>query len=364
MNAWIDRTTGKSLTKRDKALSIDVHSHAIPVEALGAIRDEPFKYGLALREDSGGNTSLVLASGHAFPLYAGFHDPKTRLADMDARGVFMEIVTPAPNAFSYDLPPETEVPFIRLINDGIAAMCGQAPDRLFPGGALPLQDIPSSCAEVERLHKAYGVRLVLLNTNVLGRYYDDPAFLPLFATCERLGVTMFFHPQHNNLSYGLDAYYLVNLLGNPVDTTVSAARLVLGGALKKHPNVNCLFAHGGGFLPYQRGRIERGFAVRDEPGVHLGSEDPPAGYFDRLCFDTITHSPEALAFLIASHGADRILLGSDYPFDMADLRSAEGILGIPGLSDGDRTSILRLNAERMLAGRNTIHKEAENETLA
>ena len=328
-------------------MSIDVHSHAIPLEALEGFKSEPFKYGLELREDSAGQKSLVTPSGFAFPVYEGFYDAQTRLKDLDARHVEKEILTPAPNSFFYDIPAEIEIPFIRKINDGIAAMCRQAPERLIPGGALPMQDIAASCDEAERLHKAYGVRLLLVNTNIGGKYYDDPSFFPLFEICEKLGVVLFFHPAHNNTSYGLAPYYLTNLVGNPVDTTVSAARLVLGGALRKYPRCKCLFAHGGGFLPYQRGRLEHGFRVREEPKVNLGEENEPAKYFDELLFDTITHRDEALAFLISTHGAERVMLGSDYPFDMADVRPSDVVLNVHNLSDEDKDKVLRINAENL-----------------
>ncbi len=326
---------------------IDVHSHAIPKEALEGFQNEPFKYGLSLQEDNDGTKRLVAPSGFSFPVYAGFYDAETRVKDLDARNVDMEIVTPAPNTVFYDLPIEESLPFVRRVNDGIAALCKQAPDRLIPGGTLPMQDVPAACAEVERLVKEHGMHIVLVNTSVNGHYYDEPQYLPLFEVCERLDVIIFFHPQHNNTSYGLGPYYLTNILGNPVDTTVSATRLVLGGALTKYPGCKCLFAHGGGFLPYQRGRLEHGFKVRQEPKVTLG-DAPLAEYIDSLYFDTITHSDDAFSFLISSHGADHIMLGSDYPFDMADVRPAETVLDLPGVTRGEKDDILCKNIARLI----------------
>lgn len=321
-------------------MNIDVHSHAIPREALDGFKNEPFKYGLSLKEDKDGRKFLAAPSGFEFPVYAGFYDAKTRVKDLDARNVDKEIVTPAPNTVFYDLPIEQSLPFVQSVNDGVAAMCKEAPDRLIPGGTLPMQDVSASCAEVERLVKEHNIHMVLVNTSINGRYYDEPQYLPLFEVCQRLKVVIQFHPQHTNTSYGLGAYYLTNLLGNPVDTTVSAARLVLGGALAKYPDCKCLFVHGGGFVPYQRGRVEHGFKMRREPRVNLGENAPLAEYFDGLYFDTITHSDAALGFLISSHGADHVMLGSDYPFDMADVRPAGKVLDIPGVTDAEKERIL------------------------
>jgi len=304
-------------------------------------------HGLSVREERDGKRSLVMNNGHAFPLFDGFHDVKARLYDMDSRGIDVELVTPSPTTVFYDQPIEKALPLFRTMNDGIAAMCAKEPERLIACGSLPMQDVSATCSELERLVKQYDTRMVMVNTNVNGRYYDEPEFLPLFEVCERLGVMIFFHPLNGNTSYGLGPYYLTNLLGNAIDTTVSATRIALGGVLKKYPGCKCMFAHGGGFLPYQRGRVEHGYTMREEPKVGLG-DTPPAEIFDQFYFDTITHGNPALEFLISSHGAERIMLGSDYPFDMADLRHPDKVLNIQGLSSAEKEKILSGNILEIL----------------
>ena len=328
-------------------MNIDVHSHAIPADIIELYRSEPAKYGLSVSEEPGREKSLIMNNGHVFPLLDQFHDVKTRLADMDSRGVDVELVTPAPTIVFYDQPIKEALPLFQKINDALAAMCAKEPKRLIACGTLPLQDVAASCAEVQRLVERYGTRMIMVNTHVNGRYYDEPEFLPLFEVCERLDVILFFHPLNGNTSYGLGPYYLTNLLGNAIDTTISATRLTLGGALKKYPGCKCMFAHGGGFLPYQRGRVQHGYNMREESKVGLGGT-PPAEIFDRLYFDTITHGDPALEFLISSHGADRIMLGSDYPFDMADIRHPDKVLNLPGLSSSDKEKVLSQNILRLL----------------
>ena len=328
-------------------MKVDTHSHAIPQGIMDLYHAQPMEYNFRLQTAADGSLEMIGKSGIVTPLRKGFYDVPARLADMDARGVDAELVTPSPTTVFYDWPLEKALPFMQTLNDGIAEMCREAPDRLFPAASLPMQDVDASCEELKRVVKQYGIRMVMLNTSVNGLFYDDPSFFPLFSLCEELDVMVFIHPQSVKPGPGLEKYYLINLLGNPIDSTISAARLVLGGAMKQFPGCRFYFAHGGGCLPYQRGRVEHGYDKRKEPRVNLG-EDELAPYFDRLYFDTITHSPKALAFLISSHGADHVLLGSDYPFDMADMRSPEEILALEGLDSEEKEQIFSANIMSLL----------------
>lgn len=321
---------------------IDVHSHAIPKEMLNLYKEQPMRYGLGIPDRTDGEKLILTADGVSFPLYDAFWNIECRLRDMEQRGVNAEVLTPVPNTLPYDLPVDDAIYAAKVLNDGIAAMCREEPEKFIPGAILPMQDVPAACEELERVARKLGVRVIQLNTQVNGRYYDEPEFLPFFAACERLGVLVFFHPLHNNMNYGLNPYYLINLLGNPIDTTISAVRLVLGGIPERYPDCRFLFAHGGGFLPYQQGRIAHGFTVRKETSVVLKNKLPDY-YFSQLYYDTVTHSPEALEYLIKKQGADHVMLGSDYPFDMADVRDPLQVLDLTEMNSDMKKKILSQN---------------------
>ena len=171
---------------------------------------------------------------------------------------------------------------------------------------------------------------------------DDPYFLPFFKKAEKLDVTIIFHPYYVGERSDLKDYYLTNLIGNPLETTICIAKLVFGGVLEQCPMSKFIFVHGGGYIPYQKGRLQHGYHVRKEPKVIVNST-PPFTYFDKLYFDTITHWGPALTFLVESHGAEKIMLGSDYPFDMADADPVKSV-EIFVKDETEKNMILGLNA--------------------
>ena len=163
-----------------------------------------------------------------------------------------------------------------------------------------------------------GLHGAMIGSNIDGKNLDDPSFEPLWAAAAELDAFMMIHPGNVAGADRLRSYYLGNLIGNPLDTTIAAACLIFGGVLERHPKLNFVMVHGGGFIPYQGGRWVHGWHVRPEPKVHL--KHSPAPYLDRFLYDTILHSKTSLEFLISSVGADRVFLGSDYPYDMGMLR--------------------------------------------
>ena len=328
-------------------MRIDVHSHSIPKEIVDIWRKEPMKYGYRLEEAPDGTIKTVNKFDKRGALYKGHYDVKIRLADLDKRGVDAEVVTPSPETIIYDMPISETLEYNQKANDAVAAMCAEAPDRLIPSGNLPVHDVSAACTELKRIVKEYNVRMVQVGTSVNGRYYDEPEFLPMFQLCEELEVMILFHPRQFFTGVPPGSYYLSNLLGNPLDTTVCAARIVLGGVLKKFPHLKLLFSHGGGYLPYQRGRIEHGFRMREDVRATLG-DTVPAESLNSLYYDTITHSSKALDYLISMQGADYIMLGSDYPWDMADLRNPDEILNLPGLGTAEKEKIMSKNILKVL----------------
>jgi aminocarboxymuconate-semialdehyde decarboxylase len=185
----------------------------------------------------------------------------------------------------------------------------------------------------------------MIGSNVNGMNLDDPALEPVWAAAAELGAFILIHPMNVAGADRLRSYYLNNLIGNPLDTTIAAACLVFGGVMERHPKLNVCLVHGGGFVPYQAGRWAHGWHVRPEPKVNV--KQSPEPWIDRFFYDTILHGRPQLEFLVGSVGASRVLLGSDYPYDMG---TGECVWQVMALSvpDGDKAKLLHDNAVALL----------------
>jgi len=286
---------------------IDVHNHVIPDAVLRLVERDP-EFGCSTE---GG---LWQSRHHVpFPVVSSFHDPAEKLSDLGERGLWGAVVSPAPVLFCYDLPPELAETFCEITNAGLAEFCGHAPDRLHWLANLPMQD-PGRAAKMYRQAVAAGAVGAAIGTSIAGRRLDDKGFEVFWAAANAIGRPVLVHPAFNCSHPALSEWYLQNVIGNPLETTIVVERLICAGVFDRHPQVRLLLMHGGGFLPYQTGRLVHARAVRPELA------DAPAdawAYFDRLFFDTITHDALALRFLIDRVGLDHVVLGTDLPFDMA-----------------------------------------------
>ncbi|MBO0765237.1 MAG: amidohydrolase, partial [Hyphomicrobiaceae bacterium] len=199
--------------------------------------------------------------------------------------------------------------------------------------------------ELRRAVRSLRLKGAQIGSNVNGRNLDEGTFEPLWEVANELRAFIMVHPTQVAGAERLGAYYLVNLIGNPLDTTIAAACLVFGGVIERYPSIKFLMVHGGGFVPYQAGRFRHGWSVRPEP--RAGLKVPPDASLDRLYFDTIVHGRPALEFLVSSAGASRVLLGSDYPYDMGTLECVRQVCALP-LAEADKATILGRTAEALL----------------
>jgi aminocarboxymuconate-semialdehyde decarboxylase len=260
----------------------------------------------------------------------------------------MQVLAPTVFTFFYQHEPALGLSCAALQNDEIAAEIRRHPGRFLGIGGVPLQAPELAAQELRRAITTLGLSGAMIGTHVRGRNLDDPALAPFWAEAERLGAFIFIHPHGGAGAERLGAYYLKNLVGLPFETTIAGASLVFGGVLERHPGLKICLSHGGGFLPYQAGRFRHGYEVRPEAKINL--ESPPDQSIARLYYDTILHSKPTLEFLISSAGADHVLLGSDYPFDMGNLDCVARVaaLAIPAQQ---RDLILGGYADRLLATR-------------
>lgn len=328
------RTPRKAKPKRSRR--IDVHSHVIPAEMLQAIEKNPARYQMRF-EEKDGKRRIIREGGHTFPVFGEFYDPAVKVAGMDRKGLDVSLISPAPMVFFYWLGADVALEASRVINDGIANMVAAYPDRLQGMGTLPMQDPDAAVAELERIVKEHGFRSVELGTSVEDEQLADPRFRPVLRRAQELKVFVFAHPYAFTPSCGLENYYLRNLIGNPLHTTIMAANLMFSGALDELKKLKICLAHGGGYVPYQIGRFVHGQKVRKE--ARAFTKTSPNKLLRRFYYDALIHDPRALRYLIDLVGADRIAIGTDAPFDMGEERPVSMISGVKGLKAAEREQI-------------------------
>jgi aminocarboxymuconate-semialdehyde decarboxylase len=323
---------------------VDVHSHFFPERFLAALDREGARAGAKV-ESHGPNERIVWSSPHQRAVTGPvFWDVGERLAALERWGFAVQALSLSPPML-YWAPPELGRDLAAVFNDEIVAIARAHPDRFLAFATLPLQDVPAAVAEAERAARA-GCQALYVGTNVNGRYLDDPAFAPLWECAVRLRLAVFTHPLNNAGEDRMSGWHLGNSIGNPSETALAGARLVMAGVLDRYPDLDIVLAHGAGSLPFLLGRLDHTFAVR--PEVKAALKKPPSAYLQHFYADTITHGDRSLAYLIEAAGASRVLLGTDQPYDMADERPAERI-GRLDLAAGDAQAILSGNAVRLLA---------------
>src|SRR5499433_2283157 len=322
--------------------TIDIHAHFVPEEYLRIIEAEGEPYGVRLRSGANG-PMIVVGQAVIGPITAHYHNLDLRLKAMDAQRVTVHALSLNP-PMVYWAAEALGVRLARLVNDAMAAATRAHPERFVALATLPMQDSEAAVNEVDRVVKELGCRGIYLGTNVRGKELTDSSFLPVFERINALAVPIFLHPFNVIGSQRLTSYYLHNLLGNPFDTAVAAANLIFSGLLDRFPKLDICLPHAGGALPYLIGRLTHGWKVREECRALM---KPPSSYLRRFTYDTISHAPESLGYLIDLVGADRVMLGSDYCFDMGYERPVEVVTALK-LARSDEEKILGGNAKKLL----------------
>jgi aminocarboxymuconate-semialdehyde decarboxylase len=298
--------------------TIDSHTHILTEEAMLRLAKESSLVAPVLKEFNGRDATLEIGGKVVQqPLPREIWDVGLRLRDMDANQVDVQVLSPTVFTFFYGHDAALALACAGLQNEEIAAVARKHPGRFIGLGGVPLQAPQAAADELKRCLTKLGLRGAMIGTHVNGRNLDDRALEPFWTAAAELDAFIFIHPHAGAAGERLNEYYLKNLVGLPFETTIAGACLVFGGVLERHPQLKICLSHGGGFVPYQAGRFQHGWEERGEPKSHL--KEPPDKSLGRLYYDTILHSKPTLEFLVGSVGPDRVLLGSDYPFDMGNL---------------------------------------------
>lgn len=296
--------------------TIDCHAHYVSPLAVKAAKDHSEHYGVRVVTLPAGDRIDLPGEAPARPLAADLLDLSRRGEKLE--GFTGQVVGTWMDVTGYRLSAELGVRWSELLNDSFAEDLKNwgGSMQFWPLANVPMQDASAAAKELERAVSRHGFRGAMIATNVAGANLDEARFDPFWQKAQELGVPVILHPFAVIGPDRLERFYLNNAIGNPTDTTIAAASLIFGGVLDRFPDLQIVLMHGGGFLPYQYGRFDAAHTVRPEPksnGAGL-----PHDYLRRFLFDTIVFSPRVLRYLIETVGADRVVLGTDYPFDMGD----------------------------------------------
>jgi aminocarboxymuconate-semialdehyde decarboxylase len=335
-----------------RRLTVDFHCHVLTLAAEALVASCPEKRAesaLMLEaigaESVAHNNAVMLPK--AFPKLTRVEE---RLADMDAMGVDMQVLSPSPSQYYYWADVDLAQQVVRTQNEHIADTCARHPDRFVGLGTLALQHPTLAAAQLRDAMTRLGLKGVEISTTVNQAELDAGELAPFWSAAEELGAIVFIHPFGTTLGKRVSSHYLSNIIGQPLETTLALSHLIFGGVLDRHPGLKIVAAHGGGYLPSYCGRSNHGHDVR--PEAHASARRRPIEYLRRIWFDTLVYEPQALRHLIDTVGASQLVVGSDYPFDMGHVDPHGLLSATPGLSDAQIAAILGGNAASLL-GLNT-----------
>ena len=333
--------------RKGRSLRVDIHCHYQNPEAhakvahLNPLEHEPsFVYANALTRDV--NRKQGQERGPKLSTI------EVRLEDMDRMGIDIQAVSPAPFQTYYWTDPGLGAELSRMVNDRLAEIVATWPDRFVALGTVPLQNVDLALAELERCVKQLGLRGVEINPSVNGMDLTDPRLNleKFFAKAQELDVIIFMHPIGFTQGERLMDHYFNNVIGNPLETTVAASHLIFDGVMERHPKLKVVLPHAGGYLAHYWARMDH--AHRARPDCRSVIKKTPSSYLKKFYFDSITFDPGMLGQMIDKYGADHVLLGTDYPYDMGEEDPVGLIASVPRLARADRERIMGGNAARLL----------------
>jgi aminocarboxymuconate-semialdehyde decarboxylase len=340
------RSSSSVVKRRGKSLRVDIHCHYLNSDVAARVGQAPpeadylFKFANAQTREV--NARQARDRGPKLT------DIEVRLADMDRMGIDVQAVSPAPHQTYYWTEPDTGRELARSVNERLAEICAKWPDRFVGLGTVPLQDASLAVQELTHCVSTLGLRGVEINPSVRGMDLTDSrlSLEKFFRKAAELDIVLFMHPIGFTQGERLLDHYFSNVIGNPLETTVAASHLIFDGVLERHPKLKVVLPHGGGYLAHYWARMDHAFRAR--PDCRVSIKRKPSSYLGKLYFDTLTFDRGMLGQLVERFGADHVLLGTDYPYDMGMERPVEFIAGVPAISLADKANIMGRNAARLL----------------
>ena len=333
----------KVIRRSNKALAVDLHCHVHTPNADDLVKSEKKADPIARY----GNTRTA---EHQRKLREQLDRKLTsieqRLADMDKMGIDVQAISTSPLQYYYGVDPALGQQTSRAINHRLAEIAESHPDRFVALGTAPMQDPRLAVEELEYCMIKLGFRGMELGTNVGGVELADPRYERFWAQAEDLKAVIFLHPIGFTDPSRLTQHFLTNIIGNPLDTTVAIAHIVFGGVLERYPRLRIVAAHGGGYMGHYPARMDHGYKVRPECHDHI--KRPPSHYMKKIYYDTMVFSEAQLEHLVNLWGADHVVIGTDYPYDMGYYEPVEFVEGTRSLSRAEKDAIIGGNAAKLL----------------
>lgn len=323
----------------EKARCLDIHAHHVGKPVIDRINAEGATHDVKVVKSEDGSTRISVGGRlTGMPLIPPLSDETARLKWMDEAGIDVQLLSGWMDLAGYHLSTEAGQWLARVQNEALAEMVAQRPDRYAAAAMVPLQDAALAATELRHAVQTLGHRAVQIGARVEEEGLDAPQFDAFWATAQELHVPVIIHPADLAVPPRIRRLFLHILVGNPSETTFAAAALLLGGVFDRFPKLRVLLVHGGGCVPYQFGRIDRGRITA--PPFAKGSVKNPLGqYANNLYYDTVLHDDAAFQYLIARVGAGQVALGSDYPFPLRDPDPVKFINKNNNLSDAARRAV-------------------------
>ncbi|MEO8451902.1 MAG: amidohydrolase family protein [Gemmatimonadota bacterium] len=329
------------------SFKIDLHTHILP-PSWPNLR-ERYGYGgfVELDHFAPCRARMVIDGSSFREIGDNCWDPARRLEECDREGVHVQVLSTVPVMFSYWAKPTDAHDLAKLLNDQLAWVVATSPKRFVGLGTVPLQDPDLAVAELERCVTDLRFAGVEIGTHVNDWNLDRPELFPFFARAAELGAAVFVHPWEMLAPERMRKYWMPWLVGMPTETTLAICSVIFGGVLERLPSLRICFAHGGGSFPGTLGRIEHGFHARPDL-VAVDNPHPPSHYLKRFYVDSLTHDAEGLRLLLRLMGANRIALGSDYPFPLGEDRPGALIESMADLTPEEKEWLLNRTALEFL----------------
>ena len=348
LSAAAKKSTSRKIVKvkgKSRALSVDLHCH-IHTDAADAIAKQSENPSVSPTARYGNPRTEAQQKKLHQDLHQKLTDVEQRIADMDKMDIDVQAISTSPLQYYYGIEPELGRKGARTINERLAEVTATHPGRFAPLGTLPMQSPDHAVSELVYCMKALRFKGIEIGTNVAGAEIADPQYERMWRKAEELGAVVFLHPIGFTSPQRLTRHFLTNVIGNPLDTTVALAHIVFGGILERYPKLKIVTAHGGGFLGHYPARMDHAYKVR--PECHDFIKRPPSYYMKKIYYDTMVFGEPQLDHLVNLYGADHVVIGTDYPYDMGYYKPVDFVEKAKNLTRKQKDQIISSNAAKLL----------------